>query len=142
MLDMPEPWDTAEESLTRSWNQPKEKNCVAANNDERSWKCGVWSLPSWFLVFHLSSSSFTMMFWYGNVFCAMIYWKYVICYVMARYGPHRLIYFEQACGGEGVECGGLNILGPQSDTIWGCRSRCGLVGGCVSLLGWALNSYT
>ena len=38
--------------------------------------------------------------------------------------------FEQACGGQGVECGGLNMLGPGSGTI----RRRGLVGVGVALL--------
>jgi len=43
---------------------------------------------------------------------------------MFRYGPHRLfeskhsIMFKQACGGQGVECSGLNMFGPGSGTIW------------------------
>ena len=28
--------------------------------------------------------------------------------------------FEQAYGGQGVECGGLNMLGPGSGTTWRC----------------------
>jgi hypothetical protein len=35
---------------------------------------------------------------------------------MFRYGPHRLI-LEQAYGGQGLECGNLNMLGPRSGTI-------------------------
>jgi hypothetical protein len=38
--------------------------------------------------------------------------------------------FEQAYGGQGVECHGLHMLGPGSGTIW----RCGLVGVGVPLL--------
>ena len=47
--------------------------------------------------------------------------------------------FEQAYGGLGVECGGLNMLGPGSGTM----RRCGLVGVGVTSLeevchcGWA-----
>jgi hypothetical protein len=42
--------------------------------------------------------------------------------------------FEQAYGGQGVECGGLNMLGPGSSTI---RTH-GLVGGTMPLWVWAL----
>jgi len=38
--------------------------------------------------------------------------------------------FEQVFGGQGVECGGLNMLGPGSGTI----RRSGLVGVGVALL--------
>jgi hypothetical protein len=34
-------------------------------------------------------------------------------YVMLSYGPRRLM-FQQANGGQGVECGGLYLLGPRS----------------------------
>jgi hypothetical protein len=48
---------------------------------------------------------------------------------MARYSPYRLM-FEQAYGGQGVEGGDLNILGPGSGTI----KRCDIVGIGVALL--------
>ena len=38
--------------------------------------------------------------------------------------------FEQAYGGQGVECGGLNMLGPGNGTI----RRCGLIGVGVAFL--------
>jgi hypothetical protein len=40
-------------------------------------------------------------------------------YSMAMYCPHRLIdsCAEQVYGGQGVECDGLYMLGPGSDTI-------------------------
>jgi hypothetical protein len=38
--------------------------------------------------------------------------------------------FEQAYGGQGVECDGLYMLGPGSDTI----RRCSLVGVGMALL--------
>ena len=38
--------------------------------------------------------------------------------------------FEQACEGQGVECGGLNMLGPGNGTV----RRCGLVRVSVALL--------
>jgi hypothetical protein len=38
--------------------------------------------------------------------------------------------FEQAYGGQGVECDGLNMLGPENDPI----KRCGLVEITVALL--------
>ena len=44
--------------------------------------------------------------------------------------------FEQAYGGQGVECVGLYMLGPRSDTSWGC----GLLGIGVLLFMWALIS--
>ena len=37
--------------------------------------------------------------------------------------------FEQAYGGQGVECGVLNMFGPRSVTM----RRCGHVGGSMSL---------
>jgi hypothetical protein len=50
---------------------------------------------------------------------------------MFRYDPHVL--FEQAYGGQGVECDGLYMLGLGSGTI----RRYGLVGIGVSLWVWA-----
>jgi hypothetical protein len=47
--------------------------------------------------------------------------------------------FEQAYGGQGVECGGLNMLGPQEAGLVG--SRCGFVEGHVSQCRRALRSY-
>jgi len=35
---------------------------------------------------------------------------------MFKFRPHRLI-FESACGGQGVESGGLYMLGQGNDTI-------------------------
>ena len=44
--------------------------------------------------------------------------------------PPQTQVFEQAYGDQGVECGGLNMLGQGSGTI----RRCGLVGISVALL--------
>ena len=52
---------------------------------------------------------------------------------MARYSPYRLM-FEQAYGGQGVECDSLYMLSPESGRI----RRCGLVGVGVSLWAWAI----
>ena len=52
---------------------------------------------------------------------------------MFRYVPHKLM-FEQAYGGQGVECDGL--LGPGSGTI----RRCGPVAVGVSLWVWTIRS--
>jgi hypothetical protein len=38
--------------------------------------------------------------------------------------------FKQVYGGQGVECGGLKMLGPGRGTI----RKCGLVGGGMTLL--------
>ena len=59
--------------------------------------------------------------------------KCILHYAMFKYGPPQTHVFEQVYGGQGVECGGLYILGPGSGTIW----RCGLVGVDVSLWVWA-----
>ena len=50
--------------------------------------------------------------------------------------PQKTHVFEQAYGGQGVECGGLNVLAMGSGTI----RRCGCIGGSVSLWGWALRA--
>jgi hypothetical protein len=58
----------------------------------------------------------------------------------AKVNKWDFIKLEGSCSGkknvDGVKrlCGGLNMLGPGSGTI----SRCGHVGGSVSLWGWAL----
>jgi hypothetical protein len=52
--------------------------------------------------------------------------------------PPQTHVFEQAYREQEVECGGLNMIGPESDTI----RRCGLVGGSVSLWGWALRPFS
>ena len=56
--------------------------------------------------------------------------KCILYYAMARYGPHRLMCLNKPIGGQGVKCGGLNMLYPGSDNI----RRCGLVGVDVALL--------
>jgi hypothetical protein len=45
--------------------------------------------------------------------------KWILYYAIVRYGPHRLM-FEQTCGGQGVECDGLYVLGPGNGTIRMC----------------------
>ena len=48
---------------------------------------------------------------------------------------HTLWWFEYAWPRDThTHCGGLNMLGPGNGTV----RRCGLVGGSVSLWGWAL----
>jgi hypothetical protein len=56
--------------------------------------------------------------------------KCILHHAMLRNGPHRLM-FEQAYGGQRVECDGLHRFGP---------GRCRLVGLAVSLWVWALRS--
>jgi len=56
-----------------------------------------------------------------------------VLFIMLSLGLALVDLFKQACVDRGVECGGLHMLGPGSGTIRGC----GLVGGSVSLLGWA-----
>jgi hypothetical protein len=50
-------------------------------------------------------------------------------YAMARSGPHRLMCLNKPTGGQGMECGVLNMLDPGSSTI----RRYGLVGGTMAL---------
>ena len=40
--------------------------------------------------------------------------KCISHYAMFKYGPHRLMFFEQVYEGQGVEWDGLYILGPGS----------------------------
>jgi hypothetical protein len=60
--------------------------------------------------------------------------KVFLLYAMFRYGPQRLM-FEQANGGQGVECDGLYMLSP------GTTIRCGPVGIGVSLWVWVLRPF-
>jgi len=46
--------------------------------------------------------------------------KCILHYVMARYVPHRLMCLnKQAYGGQGVECGGLNMFGQEVALLGG-----------------------
>jgi len=55
---------------------------------------------------------------------------YLFYYTMFRYSLCRLVS-KQTYGSQGVECGGLHMLGLGSGTI----KRCGFVGGSVPLWG-------
>ena len=57
--------------------------------------------------------------------------KCILHSAMFRYGPPIDLMFEQACGGQGMECDGLYMLSPKSGTV----GKCSLVGVGVSL--WA-----
>lgn len=48
--------------------------------------------------------------------------------------------FEKAYGGQGEECGGLNMLDPWEVAL--LQGVYALARGNVSMLGWALRSYT
>ena len=51
-----------------------------------------------------------------------------------------VMILSQSYGGQGVECGSLNVTGPLKIIGSGTISRCCLVGGSVSLWRWVLRS--
>ena len=80
-------------AANKEWNQPKRKKCVVVNKAERSWRSeehfgnrhgdgGLGVCPAGFQSCFGSASPHSSHLCFGMVMytCAVVCWKYVICF--------------------------------------------------------------